>query len=76
MTDIAAARVIARDMLRATNYARQIDYCLRKAQSAPTEEAAQVWKTIAESYQRLLEYEKFYPPLNGGQPRHMDGSQS
>jgi hypothetical protein len=54
MTDIAAARVIARGMLRAKDYVRQIDYCLRKAQSAPTEEAAQVWKTIAESYQRII----------------------
>jgi hypothetical protein len=63
-------------MRRVTEYKRQIDYCLGKAQSAPTEEIAQVWKTLAESYQRLLEYEKFYPPVYAGEPKRMGGSQS
>jgi len=52
-------------MLRRTEYERQINYCLAKAQNAPTEEIAEVWKTLAESYQRLLEYERISPPLEG-----------
>lgn len=68
--------MLAGGMHRSKEYERQIKYCLGKAQSAPTEEVAQVWKTIAESYQRLLEYEKFFPPLESGYPRALDHDQS